>query len=263
MLLGGVVFGLGAIHQFAELRNWYQTGRVPSPDWILGDSVETAVYLLAVVSFLFFTFYYRRTRSLLHEKDILLDEINHRVKNNLQSIQSLLSIYEKRRDEYDLTEILREVRNKIDSFALLHEQLHETNNIREVDAREYLKNLCKELEKTKPDSKDVALTTSLESVHLPVEKMIACGLIVTELVSNAFSHGFPDDRPGTVEVRLTGDDPYHLEVTDTGTGRLEEEETKRGGGLDIVHSIVQLELQGGMSIEANGGTTASITFTVA
>lgn len=261
MLLGGVIFGLGAIHQIAELRTWYRTGRLPSPDWLLGDSVETAVYLLAVVSFLLLSFYYRRTQSLLQEKDILLDEINHRVKNNLQVIQSLLSIYEKRKDDYELTEILSEVRNKIDSFALLHEQLHETDDIRRVDAREYLTNLCGELKKTKPDDRDVDLQTSLESVELPVEKMIACGLIVTELVSNAFNHAFPEGHSGTVDVRLTGDDPYELEVSDTGIGQSGTDGSRRGG-LDIVRSIVELELQGKLRIHSNGGTAASVTFSV-
>jgi two-component sensor histidine kinase len=260
MFLGSLIFGLGAIHQIAEIMTWYRIGAVPSPDWVLGDSVETAVYLLAVVLFLLFTFYYRRTRSLLEEKDILLDEMNHRVKNNLQVIQSLLSVYEKRAGQKDLNEILQEVRKKIDSFALLHEQLHEQDDIRQVDARGYLSNLCDELERTKPEDKNIELKTSVEPLRLPVETMISCGLIVSELVTNAFDHAFPNQQEGSVEVRFHNGDSYELEVTDTGTGTTDESPSDGGGGLEIVRSIVRLELQGEFNIRTNGGTTALITF---
>lgn len=260
MLLGSLIFGLGLIHQLAESITWYETGHVPSPGWILGDSVETAVYLLAAVLFLLFTFYYRRTRSLLEEKDLLLDEINHRVKNNLQVIQSLLSIYEKKHQERDLEEILSEISKKIDSFVILYEQLHETGDIRTVNVREYLNDLREELAKTIPEDKAVSLETSLDSVQLPVKKIIACGLIVSELVTNAIEHAFPGDRKGSVEVRFAADDPYLLEVKDTGIGQWDEEPTGKGGGLEIVRSIVQLELQGELRIRSNDGTTVSVTF---
>lgn len=255
-----VIFLLGTVHQIAEILSWRGTGRVPAPDWILGDSVETAVYLLAVVFFLLLTIYLERNRELLLEKDLLMSEMEHRVKNNLQTIQSLLSVREQELEDETARDALRTLQDKIQSFALLHEKLHEVSAVREVDARGYLTELAGTVMAYEPGDKEIELGTNIDPVDLPVNTVVACGLIVSELVGNALQHAFEGRGEGRIDVNFSGGDTCRLRVSDDGVGITPRDVTKQTGGVGIVRSVVDYQLEGDLEITRNGGTTVTVTF---
>jgi two-component sensor histidine kinase len=258
--LAGVIFLMGTAHQIAEVNTWSQSNRVPSPDWILGDVVETAVYLLAVVTFFLFTYYFDRSKELLEQKDVFLDEMQHRVKNNLQSIQSLISLKENQVDNETQRKPLRTIREKIQSFTLMHEKLRQTDAVEEVNVRDYLNELCESLARIQLSGKDISLQTNFSSVMLDVDRIVACGLIVSELIENALSHGFTNRDSGEITVRFKRNEKNHLTVKDDGQGYTEPEHTSDLSGLSIVQSLVDFELDGDFEIKQEDGTKATVIF---
>ena len=145
-------------------------------------------------------------RAALQEKDILLGEIHHRVKNNLQIVHSLLDLQSSRLADATAVEMLRECRNRIRSMVLIHQTLYESKDFANVDFASFLDTLVPPLASsyaTQPDR--IALTIDAADVRLPLNTAIPCGLIVNELISNALKHGFPDGRRGAIAVKLANE----------------------------------------------------------
>jgi PAS domain S-box-containing protein len=161
------------------------------------------------------------TQSLL-EKDSLLQEIHHRVKNNLQIISSLLRLQSNQIDNRIAKNALQDMQNRVLSMALIHEQLYGTKNFAAVDMSAYLTQLCNQLfHALAATCGRVQLHLNLAPVHLEIDKAIPCGLLVNELVTNVFKHAFPAERGGElrVELQALADAPgWRLLVADTGVG---------------------------------------------
>ncbi|MDE3245133.1 MAG: PAS domain S-box protein, partial [Acidobacteriota bacterium] len=161
-------------------------------------------------------------RASLREKESLLREIHHRVKNNLQVITSLLRLEAGRSQQPGTRSVLQEMQNRIRSMALLHESLYRSENLEQVDLPAYIKQLTTHLFRSmlaKPGS--IQLELELAPVSLPLEQAVPCGLLVNELVSNCLKHGFPDGREGKVRIELQAladGQSIRLRVGDTGVG---------------------------------------------
>src|SRR4029077_4728290 len=152
--------------------------------------------------------------------EVLLKEIHHRVKNNLQIVSSLLNLQMEKLSDTKAIELFKESQNRVRSIALFHEKLYQSRDLGRVEIAEYLKGLANGLFATygvKPD--DIVLAVHTEDIPLGVDAAISCGLIVNELISNALKHAFPDHQKGRVEVTLrsAGSDVV-LEVADNGVG---------------------------------------------
>ena len=154
-----------------------------------------------------------------HEKEILLREIHHRVKNNLQIVSSLLRLQAHQTGDPVFEELLAESHNRINSMALVHEELYESEALADIDFREYLRKLSERLLRVYARGGHVALDIRAEKAHFPIDTAIPLGLILNELLSNAFKHGLPAGRTGTVTIGLvpSGDD-WELTVGDDGAG---------------------------------------------
>jgi two-component sensor histidine kinase len=152
----------------------------------------------------------------------LLQEIHHRVKNNLQIISSLLRLQSDQIDNRIAKNALQDMQNRVLSMALIHEQLYGTKNFAAVDMSAYLTQLCKQLFHAMAASTGrVRLHLNLAPVHLEIDKAIPCGLLVNELITNVFKHAFPAERGGElrVELQALADAPgWRLLVADTGVG---------------------------------------------
>jgi two-component sensor histidine kinase len=165
-----------------------------------------------------------RLAQLLTEKDALLEEVHHRVKNNLQVIASLLRLqaeaYGGALGDARLSAALRESQNRVESMALIHQQLYETQNLREVDLAAHAAELANRLMHAHGiDPARVQCRVRMEELRLPVDRAIPAALILNELLSNAMKHAFADGRPGTIEVKgeVTGgqrDGDVVIEVRD-------------------------------------------------
>jgi two-component sensor histidine kinase len=176
----------------------------------------------------------QRLYATLREKEVLLREIHHRVKNNLQVISSLLSLQAASLEDAEAREMLKESQNRVRSMALVHDQLHRSRDLSRIGFREYVKNLCASLFSSYGiDSGLIALRVEVEEVSLPIDTAIPCGLIIHELVSNSLKHAFPDGRRGEIFIglRTTPGPGKVLTVADDGVG------LPRDVDLDTVHSL--------------------------
>ncbi|MCE9531672.1 MAG: PAS domain S-box protein [Planctomycetes bacterium] len=204
-----------------------------------------------------------RMLASLEEKQVLLREIHHRVKNNLQVISSLLDLQSQYSKDPATVEMFRESQNRVRSMALVHERLYQSETLANIDFANYLGDLVGYLSSTyRVDTGMIHFELDLEPVHLSIDSAVPCGLLVNELVSNCLKYAFPNQREGNVWLSLvqTGDDVI-LTVQDDGVG-LAEEITLRNSktfGLRLVAALTE-QLHGVVKIDRTQGTSVQITF---
>ncbi len=203
-------------------------------------------------------------RASLQEKEVLLKEVHHRVKNNLQVISSLLGLQGRLFQDARSRELLEECRARVLSMALVHEKLYHSGDLTRVDLADYLRTLVAQLEQGQLGRRDrVRVVVEAEPVRASLERAIPIGLILNELVTNALKHAFPGERAGTVRIslRLTGGGGALLEVADDGVGLPAGIEcgTAATLGLQLV-SMLARQLDGQLSCERAGGTLVRLTF---
>ncbi|UXY14177.1 PAS domain S-box protein [Chitiniphilus purpureus] len=200
----------------------------------------------------------------LTEKTVLLKEVHHRVKNNLQVISSLLNLQARGAGE-EARHALAESQNRVKAMALIHQLLYERNDFSQVDIGIYLQRLCRLLQDAQPRT-GVPVTLRLEidgPVALDLQRAVPCGLLINELVTNAFKHAFPEQRGGTILVTLckNANGAAVLRVEDDGVGLPPGAEQGIGSlGFQLIPLLVE-QLGGSMDIERDHGTRFAITFT--
>jgi PAS domain S-box-containing protein len=198
------------------------------------------------------------------EKETLLKEIHHRVKNNLQTISSLLDLQAESITEPKSLEAFRSSQSRIRSMALIHERLYKSENLSEIKACEYIKNLVEYLEGTyQSPSREIEISTEIIDYSLDLDVAIPCGLIINELVSNSMKYAFQQNHKGKIKVSLQTDNEENLVLTikDNGVGMTLNFRTlnPQSLGLELVKLMVK-QLNGKMAIDGTAGTTISITF---
>ena len=202
----------------------------------------------------------------LKEKELLLKEIHHRVKNNLQVISSLLSLQSQSIESQSALEIFKESQNRIRTMALIHEKLYRSRDLARVDFADYIRNLATYLVRSyRAYSGPVSLKIDADGVSLGIDAAIPCGLIVNELVSNALKHAFPDGRAGEIRIGLYPDGGRQLTlvVADDGVGFPEglDFQNTESLGMQLVNTLAN-QLDGTVELHDNGGTEFKITFIV-
>lgn len=205
-----------------------------------------------------------RLKTSLTEKEILLKEVHHRVKNNLQMISSLLSLQVAHITDPSVAELFVESRNRVRSMALVHENLYGAGDFARIAMDSHIQKLCAHLVRVYGlASRNVVLTTEIDDVVLNLDRAISTGLIINELVSNALKHAFPGVRSGHVFVALKKDSAGRciLRVRDDGTGfPLNFDVTRADSlGLRLVYNLT-LQLHGEIALSKNNGTTLAINF---
>jgi len=204
-----------------------------------------------------------RVRSSLHEKEVLLKEIHHRVKNNLQVIASLVGLQADSSEDGTVRDVLRDVTDRVRSMALVHEKLYQSESLARVDFAEYARSFLSYLWRAyKADT--VRLMLDLEPVSLPVDVAVPCGLILNELAGNALKHAFRGRAEGEVTVSLRGklDGRIVLSVRDNGIGLSPGFDWRQTNslGLRLVHMLAG-QLDAGVEVFSNGGTEFIIAMT--
>jgi PAS domain S-box-containing protein len=200
----------------------------------------------------------------LEEKEVLLKEIHHRVKNNMQIISSLLRLQAANIKDEKIHEVFNEVHGRIRSMSLLYEMLYQSKDLARVDFAEYIKRLTSHLismHKAKMTAPSLRLGVS--DVHLDIKRAIPCGLIITELISNSLKHAFPNGKKGeiVVEMHPNKGEKYRLVVSDNGVGfpeGLDFRQTKSLGMRLVVDLVSQLN--GTIELRREKGTEFRIEF---
>jgi PAS domain S-box-containing protein len=222
-------------------------------------------------------------KASLKEKDALLKEIHHRVKNNMQVISSLLSLQSKQIEDKQSLEMFRDSQNRVKSMALIHEKLYRSKDLARIDFAEYVQSLTSHLFNSYGINRAIKLETNIKDVLLDINTAIPCGLIINELVSNSLKHAFPNGNEGpskterqvnkiSITINSDKEDKYTLIVSDNGVGfpkdlasRIQDTNTL---GLKLVNTLVE-QLDGSIELgnslpsdsrRENGGTVFKITF---
>jgi two-component system, sensor histidine kinase PdtaS len=206
-----------------------------------------------------------QTQASLREKEALLREIHHRVKNNLQVTSSLLRLQASSIDDETVKEMFAETQHRIRSMALVHEKLYQSTNLSQIDFTEYARTLGELLFRSfAVDSNLIALRVEGPPIHLSIETAVPCGLIVNEALSNALKHAFPNGRHGTITVGLGSDErEVWLVIADDGIGLPPSInlETIESLGLQLVRGLVQ-QIDGRLEMLRSPGTQLRIVFAV-
>ena len=199
----------------------------------------------------------------LHEKEVLLREIHHRVKNNMQVISSLLNMQAAGFDDERTRHALNESRDRVRAMALVHEKLYRTERFARIDFAEYLRSLTAAIAHSAGAlAERVRIDYELEPVEVELDAAIHCGLVTNELITNAFEHAFPDGREGTLRIVLCRSDEGRVELTvaDDGVGLGDRAEASDSLGLRLVTNLVERQLKGELRIESEGGSVFHIRF---
>jgi PAS domain S-box-containing protein len=207
-----------------------------------------------------------RIRASLREKEVLLKEIHHRVKNNLQIVSTLLDLQSDHTQDQQALEMFKESRGRVRSMALIHERLYRTHDLARVDFNEYVEQLARDLYQTYRVSDDkIVLHVEVAAPPLPVDLAIPCGLLLNELMSNCFKHAFADTAEGWIRVTLRSDGRINiLTVADNGAGfpRGLDFRNSTSFGLQLVNMLVK-QLKGEVELNTAHGSEIVVTFQAA
>jgi two-component sensor histidine kinase len=204
----------------------------------------------------------REIEASLHEKEILLKEIHHRVKNNLQVTSSLLRLQSLQLRDENARAMLRDSQDRIRAMALAHEMLYRSRDLSTVDFAEYARSLVAHLSRSYGvRAGQIALRVQIDKVFLGLDVAVPLGLIVNELVTNSFKHAFPNERKGEIMLglRAPSDTTYELTVADDGVGIPPGHDTNGSLGLQLVHTLTE-QLEGHLELQADVGTEFRIAF---
>jgi PAS domain S-box-containing protein len=200
----------------------------------------------------------------LTEREVLLQEVHHRVKNNLQVISSLINMQVRQLQDTPSRDALQECQTRVQAIALIHEKLYQSKDYARVPFSEYAKSLAANVfDATGASATDIVLDLAMEDLSLAVDKAIPCGLILNELITNAVKHAFPDARRGTirVELRKAKDRGIVLAVGDDGIGMSATLDLRNSSslGLSLVYTLVE-QLEGRVETFHDRGTTFQVSF---
>ena len=205
-----------------------------------------------------------QVRESLQEKEVLLQEIHHRVKNNLQVISSLLDLQSQHIEEPATLELFRESCNRIRAMALVHETLYKFKDFAKIKFAEYIENLTSYLFAAYiKNVENINLELDIDEVTLKLDTAIPCGLIINELVSNALKYAFPNKSHGTIYITLhfDGDAHYTLTVRDDGIGLPPNLEIKNVNSLGLkLVEVLAKQLEGTLQVNSRFGTEFSLRF---
>lgn len=206
-----------------------------------------------------------RLQGLLREKNALLSELYHRTKNNMQVISSLLSLQAGYTDNGEVSVVFRDMEDRIRSMALVHQKLYQSHDLSTIDLAEYARDLAALLTRAHHTGNG-RITVKVESdeVRVLLDTAVPCGLVLNELITNAFKHAFPGDTQGslTIEVRRGSTGEVRLRVADDGVGLPAGFDPRRDGrlGMQTVLAIAEQQLGGGVDFGSGAGLSCTLHF---
>jgi len=206
----------------------------------------------------------QRLLASLREKELLLKEVHHRVKNNLQIIISLFNLQTHYVQDTNASKALREGQNRIKSMALIHERFYQSDGLSRIDFDDYIRRLTDNLLQTSGiTSGKVVLNIISEKISLDIDTAVPCGLIINEVVSNSLKHAFNDGRKGEILIKFShlNEAEYRLVIADNGVGlapgfKLEESDSL---GIQLIHALTD-QIDGRLSVDSSNGVKYTIDF---
>ena len=208
----------------------------------------------------------KKTTISLKEKETLLQEIHHRVKNNMAVISSLLSLQAKNTEDSHVKDILKESQGRIYAMSAVHETLHGSEKLSEIDLKSYLSKIATSIFQTySTNHQKVKLNNNVEEIPIDLNQAYPLGLTINELISNSLKYAFPDEREGEICVSIKKlDTELELTVMDNGVGIPKDLDWKNSKslGLKLVRILVENQLDGSVEMENTNGTKFTIKFNI-
>ena len=207
-----------------------------------------------------------KIKASLKEKEVLLKEIHHRVKNNLQVMSSLINLQARYITDEQALQTLKEIQNRIQSMALIHEKLYQSEDMVRINFREYIQSLTAYLYQTYGvQLVAITLKSNVDDIFLDIDTAVPCGLIVNELVSNSLKHVFTEGMKGEIHIdfHLDTDNQLTLTVSDNGVGFPQDLDFRKTESLGLRLVVMLTEqLEGTIKLDRSDGTKFEITFQV-
>lgn len=204
-----------------------------------------------------------KIKRALNEKELLLREIHHRVKNNMQIILSLLNLQTQYVVTDEAVEILQEAQDRVKAMSTIHENLYQSTDLTTINFAEYIHSLVKGIFFShKIKEGQIESIIEIEDIMLNIETAVPCGLIISELVSNSLKHAFPNGQKGNIHLSLKSQEGlFHLNIKDDGIGFPEDLDFKNANslGLQLVNNLIR-QIDGNIQMNKNKGTEIKITF---
>ncbi|MGO9015353.1 MAG: sensor histidine kinase [Dissulfurispiraceae bacterium] len=205
----------------------------------------------------------QQIKQSLKEKEALLREIHHRVKNNLAIVSSLLSLEARKIKDAGVKSLFEESQQRVRSMALVHEKLYQTKDLSSINFESYIKSMVLDIiSMYRIDTSAITTEINIRDIELDLESAVPCGLIINELLTNAFKHAFPKKGKGVLSINFTKTDgTYTLAIKDNGIGLPEGFDYKEAGtlGLQLVNILTD-QLGGTLEIKSDKGTEAVVMF---
>jgi len=205
-------------------------------------------------------------KASLKEKNTLIDEIHHRVKNNMNVVLSLLKLQANNIEDNQIKEILKESQNRVYAMSAVHEMLHGSEDLSKIYLTTYLSKITTNIFQTYSVNTDkVKLNSTIEKAQIGLNQAYPLGLIISELISNSLKYAFPKDKQGEVNVSMKKlNQELHLTVMDDGVGMPDGFDWKNSNtlGLKLVRTLVENQLDGSLNVESNNGTKFTIKFDI-
>ncbi|MDA3940861.1 MAG: PAS domain S-box protein [Spirochaetia bacterium] len=207
----------------------------------------------------------KKLKSSLEEKNALLRELYHRTKNNMQVISAMLNLSASKLDDNEVTEVFTDLDNRIQSMSLVHEKLYQSQNLSNINLKEYITDLCSSLLASYHKSDcNVSFNFDLADISVLIDAAVPIGQIITELISNSFKHAFPGRDKGEISIKLTenGNSIVKIDISDNGIGAnssfsIDKLETI---GLQTVFSLGENQLHGNIELDTSSGFRFSLEF---
>ncbi|MCF1753218.1 tetratricopeptide repeat-containing sensor histidine kinase [Mariniradius sediminis] len=275
--LNGKVFDVATDNKLAEIQTRLelrakentislQTEKLKQQKVLQLFIMTLAGFLVLFLFLLFRVFLKKQKYSLLlekqnWEKEFLLKEVHHRVKNNLQTISSLLSLQAAHIADPDLQTIMTESQNRVQSIGMIHQNLYQGENLSAIEMKKYFLSLGSFIIDSFDAVDRVSLDCPMEELELDVDRAIPIGLIVNELMTNCLKYAFPENRKGKISISLSELDSHlHLTVADDGIGYCQKEHiNNQGFGIHLIKLLTQ-QLNGKMTLTTQRGTEVSFEF---
>ena len=226
-----------------------------------------ALGLITILSFFLYRLYKKVNQQKvvisksLKEKDLLLREIHHRVKNNLQLVSSLLTMQGRSMNDETTIQAINEGKSRVRSMALIHQNLYNRENLTGISIKDYIEKLTRELFYTyKISDNRIKLELNIDNIELDIDTVVPLGLIINELITNSFKYAWPNENEGTLKITLKEyNDLTTLSVKDDGIGYVPQNVREGSFGATLITALT-LQLDGKANVKIDNGTETTITF---
>ncbi|MDZ7659303.1 sensor histidine kinase [Fodinibius sp.] len=206
--------------------------------------------------------YERELKESLKEKETLLQEIHHRVKNNLAVVSGMMDLQTFSTENEEVRRLLTDSKNRIKTMALIHEKLYQSASLSQIEFGSYVKDLINNIKGVSASDKEIKVELEYDSFNLNVNQAVPCALIINEVVANAFEHAFTDQESGLIKVTLENiEDKVIVSIKDNGRGLPSDFEYRKSKsiGMTIIETLIQ-QLEAEQKVKDKNGVSFTFSF---